>query len=183
MSNQNEDTFDLCCTVAEVGPARKTDKGYRFRELVVTTGNPRYPQTIPVQLSGMRVDVAGALTVGEPIVLTFSLRGREYNGKRYVSVDGWKIRRYDAAGCLYTAAPPDPAQPELPLGVPADAPAAPPPAPPAPYDATRRYRPGDRAIIEGKVWEYSETPGRAPWTLVPESTPAGTVVPDDPLPF
>ena len=180
MSNSNEDTFDLACVVAEVGPARKTDKGYRFRELVVTTGNPRYPQTLPVQLSGMRVDVAGSLKVGEQIVLTFSLRGREYNGKRYVSIDGWRIQRYDAAGNLYTAAPPDPTQPELPLSAP-PAPSAP-EAPPKPYDATHPYRTGERAIIQGKVYEYSDAPGRAPWTLVPESTPAGTVV-DDQLPF
>lgn len=171
------DTFDLPCTVLEVGPARKSEKGFRFRELVVTTGNPRFPQTIPATLAGPRVDIAGDLKPGEPIVLTFSLRGREHNGRRYVSVDAWRIQRYDAAGCLYTAAPPDPAQPELPFGPPAA-----PTAAAAPYDATHHYRPGERAIIQGRVYEYSDAPDRAPWTLVPESTPAGTVV-DDQLPF
>jgi len=181
---EKDDTFELACTVVAVGPARTTDKGYRFRELLVATKNQRFPQTIPVQLSGPRVDAAGALKEGEEIVLTFSLRGREYNGKHYVSVDGWKVQRYDAAGNLYVAGAPDSRQmPLFPAPASAHAPSAP-PAQPEPYSATRAYRPGDRAIIEGKVWIYQEKPGAAPWTLAPDdpanATPSGAL---DDLPF
>jgi hypothetical protein len=177
---ENDDTFDLSCTVVAVGPARTTDKGFRFRELLVATNNKRFPQTVPVQLSGPRVDAAGTLHEGEEIVLTFSLRGREYNGKHYVAVDGWKIQRYDAAGNLYVVAPPDTSQPTL---FPA-APPAPAPPPVEPWSATRTYRPGDRAILEGKVCVYRATPGGAQWTIDPgaaaNATPAGTL---DDVPF
>ncbi len=181
----NDDTFDLACTVVAVGPARTTDKGFRFRELLVATNNKRFPQTVPVQLSGPRVDAAGTLHEGEEIVLTFSLRGREYNGKHYVAVDGWKIQRYDAAGNLYIVAPPDATQPTLFPAAPARPAAATPPAPPpAPYDATRTYRDGDRAIFDGKVMVYHDRPNTAPWTLAPgepaNTTPAGEL---DELPF
>ena len=182
--NNEDDTFDLPCTVVSSGESRSTERGFRFRELLVQTRNRRFPQTVPIQFSGRRVDAVGMLKEGDEILITASLRGHAFNGRHYVQVEGWKIQRYDAAGNLYVVAPPDVAQPTL-FQAPAaaHAPSAP-SAQPEPYSATRAYRPGDRAIIEGKVWIYQEKPGAAPWTLAPDdpanSTPSGSL---DDLPF
>ena len=176
----NDDTFDLPCTVVSSGESRTTDKGFRFRELLVQTCNRRFPQTVPIQFSGRRVDAVAMLKEGDEILVTASLRGHAFNGKHYVQVEGWKIQRYDAAGNLYVVAPPDASQPTL---FPAPPP-APAPPPVEPWSATRTYRPGDRAILEGKVCVYRATPGGAQWTIDPgaaaNATPAGTL---DDVPF
>lgn len=179
-SVDNDDTFDLPCTVVSSGESRSTERGFRFREMLVQTRNRRFPQTVPIQFSGRRVDAVGMLKEGDEILITASLRGHAFNGRHYVQVEGWKIQRYDAAGNLYVVAPPDTSQPTL---FPA-APPAPAPPPVEPWSATRTYRPGDRAILEGKVCVYRATPGGAQWTIDPgaaaNATPAGTL---DDVPF
>ncbi len=178
--NNEDDTFDLPCTVVSSGESRSTERGFRFREMLVQTRNRRFPQTVPIQFSGRRVDAVGMLKEGDEILITASLRGHAFNGRHYVQVEGWKIQRYDAAGNLYVVAPPDTSQPTL---FPA-APPAPAPPPVEPWSATRTYRPGDRAILEGKVCVYRATPGGAQWTIDPgaaaNATPAGTL---DDVPF
>jgi hypothetical protein len=173
--NNEDDTFDLPCTVVSSGESRSTERGFRFREMLVQTRNRRFPQTVPIQFSGRRVDAGGMLKEGDEILITASLRGHAFNGRHYVQVEGWKIQRYDAAGNLYVVAPPDTSQPPL---FPA-APPAPAPPPVEPWSATRTYRPGDRAILEGKVCVYRATPGGAQWTIDPgaaaNATPAGTL--------
>lgn len=190
---------EIPCTVKKIEAPRTSASGFRWRELVVEDEtDPRFPQTYPVTFSRGRTDVLDALAPGDAVTVHATLRGREHDGRHYLSLDGWKIERMGADGKMHAVEAPKPAaeQPPLPFG-PSPAPAAAPPVfppsppttapaprPPAPFDATRTYAPGDRALFEGRVYVYQARPGAAPWTLAPEAagtaSPAGKV---EDLPF
>ena len=60
------------------------------RDVVVTT-NEQYPQDILVQFSQDKCALLDNINEGMEVDVHYNLRGREYNGKYYVSLDGWKI--------------------------------------------------------------------------------------------
>ena len=60
------------------------------RDFVIKT-NDKYPQSIQFQLSQGNVDLIDAIKLGEQIEVEFNLRGKEYNGRYYVTLDAWKI--------------------------------------------------------------------------------------------
>lgn len=60
------------------------------RDFVIRT-NDKYPQDIQFQLSQGNVDLIDAIRLGEQIEVEFNLRGKEYNGRYYVTLDAWKI--------------------------------------------------------------------------------------------
>lgn len=76
------------------------DSGFTKRELVVTT-NETYPQDIKVEFVKDKCDVLDAYKVGDDVKIGINLRGNEYQGKYYVSIQGWKIDKGEAQ----TAAP------------------------------------------------------------------------------
>ena len=64
--------------------------GFRKCEVVLETGGD-YPQQIPVEFVKDKADKAAAeLQVGDLVTVDYNLRGREYNGRYYTSVQGWK---------------------------------------------------------------------------------------------
>ena len=73
-------------------------KDFLKREFVVTTVE-QYPQHILIELHGHRVDLIDPYKIGDNVVVTFNLNGREWdNGKgeiRYFnSLVAWKIQYF-----------------------------------------------------------------------------------------
>lgn len=83
------DSYNLKGTVVEVMPAREGG-GKTFQTIVVRTDG-QYAQSVPVEFGGKSQEYAARLREGDPIDCDFSLRGREYNGKWYVNLSGFKI--------------------------------------------------------------------------------------------
>lgn len=67
------------------------EKGFQKRQIVVTIGDASYPQHIPVEFVQDKVDLLDDINAGEIVEIDINLRGREWNDKYYVSVQGWKI--------------------------------------------------------------------------------------------
>jgi hypothetical protein len=61
------------------------------RETVLTVMGGNYPQTIPVEFIKDKVDALTGLRKGQEVTAHVNLRGNEYNGKYYVSLQAWKI--------------------------------------------------------------------------------------------
>ena len=76
-------------TVGEKGTFRK-----RYA-LVEQAG--QYPQEIPIDFVQDKCDLLDAFNVGDEVSVSINLRGSNYNGKHYVSVQGWKIDRIGSA--------------------------------------------------------------------------------------
>ena len=71
------------------------DSGFTKRQLVVTT-DEMYPQDVAIDFVKDKCDVLNAYKVGESVSVGINIRGNEYNGKYYVSLQGWKIERSEA---------------------------------------------------------------------------------------
>ena len=63
---------------------------FRKREFVLTT-NDKYPQDVLFQLTQGNTDLIDTIRVGEEVEVSYNLRGKEYNGRYYVSLDAWQV--------------------------------------------------------------------------------------------
>lgn len=63
---------------------------FKKRTFVITTDD-KYPQDIMFQASQDKVDMLNGFKAGSQVKVDFNLRGREYNGKYYNSLDAWKV--------------------------------------------------------------------------------------------
>ena len=71
------------------------DSGFTKRQLVVTT-DETYPQDVAIDFVKDKCDVLNAYKVGQSVQVGINIRGNEYNGKYYVSLQGWKISKLEA---------------------------------------------------------------------------------------
>lgn len=65
--------------------------GFKKQELVVTT-DEQYPQDIKLTFMKEKADLLERFQEGEEVVVSFDLRGREYQGKYYVDLSAWRIQ-------------------------------------------------------------------------------------------
>lgn len=63
---------------------------FKKRLLLVET-NEQYPQKIPVDFVQDKTALLDAFMIGSDVVVSVNVRGNEYNGKYYASLNGWKI--------------------------------------------------------------------------------------------
>lgn len=68
----------------------KAGKEWAKRQLVVTT-TEQYPQDIAIDFMGDKVTQLDKYQVGNPVTVSINIRGNEYNGKYYNSINGWRI--------------------------------------------------------------------------------------------
>jgi len=62
-----------------------------IKEFVLSIGD-KYPQLVQFQAVNERVKFLETAKVGQECEVKFDLRGREYNGRYYVSLNAWDIR-------------------------------------------------------------------------------------------
>lgn len=79
---------------------------FEKRLLLIETEN-KYPQLIPIDFVQDRVDLPDPYKVGQIVTVSINLRGSEYNGKYYVSVQGWKITSNEPTTTQTTAIKPN----------------------------------------------------------------------------
>jgi len=78
-------------TVHHIGPIESVgDKGFTKRLLVVNNGQ-QYDNLTPIELKKDKTALADGLRVGQSVTVHVNLGGREYSGKYYPSITGWKI--------------------------------------------------------------------------------------------
>ena len=67
-------------------------KDFKKRLLVVET-DEQYSQKIPIDFVQDKVTLLDFITTGQEVVVSVNVRGNEYNGKYYVSLQGWQIAK------------------------------------------------------------------------------------------
>jgi hypothetical protein len=65
---------------------------FSVREFVVTTPDAKYPQDILFQTVNDKMDVLESLGVGQQVEVSYNVRGREFNGRYYNTLDAWKVQ-------------------------------------------------------------------------------------------
>ncbi len=78
-------------TIHLIGEPRQVSEKMNIREFVLSIGD-KYPQLVQFQAVNERVKFLDGAKVGQECEVKFDLRGREYNGKFYVSLNAWDIR-------------------------------------------------------------------------------------------
>jgi hypothetical protein len=64
---------------------------FSVREFVITTPDAKYPQDIIFQLTNDKMDIIKPYGVGQEVEVSYNLRGREFNGRYYNTLDAWRV--------------------------------------------------------------------------------------------
>jgi len=79
--------------IKKILPRQDFPSGFYKQTMVVTIGG-RYPQDIPIEFNKEKADLLNGLGVGNEVVVHYDLRGREYNDRHYVDLNGWKVEAF-----------------------------------------------------------------------------------------
>jgi hypothetical protein len=72
-------------------PMKQVSEKFRIQEFILKVGDDKYPQEVKFQLVNDKIDLLDFIQVNEQVEVTFELRGREYNGTHYVSLNALKV--------------------------------------------------------------------------------------------
>lgn len=90
----------------------KAGKEWKKQEFVIDTGG-NYPKQICFSLFNQKIDQY-PIKLGYRIRVFFELESREYNGRYYTQVNGWKIEMADAVQQSQAPSAPQPQQSQAP---------------------------------------------------------------------
>jgi len=77
-------------TVHHIGPVETFASGFTKRTLVVHNGS-EYDPLVPIEFKKDKGGLLDRLQVGQTVAVSINLGGREYGGKFYPAITGWKI--------------------------------------------------------------------------------------------
>ena len=90
--------YELTGKVKLIQEAKTFDSGFTKREMVVVVEDGKYPQEINIEFVQDKIALLDSLQTGQEITVTFDIRGREYNGRYFNNLQGWKIATPEGAG-------------------------------------------------------------------------------------
>jgi hypothetical protein len=96
--------YDLTGKIKLIQDAQTFGSGFTKREMVVVVEDGKYPQEINLEFVQDKVSLLDTVSVGQEVTVTFDIRGREYNGRYFNNLQGWKIQAGEAAAAPAPAA-------------------------------------------------------------------------------
>lgn len=82
--------------VIRVGETVNVSDKFKKRELVIET-DEKYPQSVPLEFVQDKIELLDGINEGDAVTVSYNLRGREWNGKYYVNVQGWRLEKTGSA--------------------------------------------------------------------------------------
>jgi len=89
--------YDLTGKVKLVQEPQTFASGFTKREVVLIVEDGKYPQEINLEFLQDKVSLLDNLSEGQELKVFFDIRGREYNGKYFNNLVGWKIESDSSA--------------------------------------------------------------------------------------
>lgn len=83
-------SLELTGTLVKFYETKTFPSGFSIQEFVVRT-DERYPQEILIQAAKEKIDTLKNFKENDVVKVKFNLRGREYNGRHFVSLDMWAM--------------------------------------------------------------------------------------------
>ena len=83
-------SLQLTGTIKVIFQTETYPSGFTKREFVVTT-KEQYPQDVKIELVKDKTAILDSFSEGQEVTVHFNLKGNEFNGKYYVSLQGWKV--------------------------------------------------------------------------------------------
>ena len=92
-------SIDLKGTIIYIGDIIEKGK-FIYREFVLKTDDPEYPQDIKFQVIKTKFDILEGKAEGSRVVVSYNLKGRAWvspqgETKYFNSVEGWRIEKSD----------------------------------------------------------------------------------------
>lgn len=84
-------SYELTGKVKVIQQPQTFNSGFTKREMVVTVDDGKYPQDINLEFVQDKVSLLDTLNIGQEVTVFFNIRGREYNGRYFNNLQGWKI--------------------------------------------------------------------------------------------
>jgi single-strand DNA-binding protein len=98
--------YELTGKVKLIQDPKTFDSGFTKREMVVVVEDGKYPQEINLEFVQDKAALLDALEPGQEVTVTFDIRGREYNGRYFNNLQGWKVTQLGSN----TEEPPPPSE-------------------------------------------------------------------------
>jgi single-strand DNA-binding protein len=83
-------------TIHHIGQVETFSSGFTKRLLVIHNGK-EYSPYVPIEFTKDKTAMLDRLQVGQTVTVHINIEGREYQGKFYPSITGWKIEAQAAA--------------------------------------------------------------------------------------
>lgn len=83
--------YELTGKVKVIQEQQTFESGFTKREMVVTVEDGKYPQDISLEFIQEKVALLDNISEGEEVTVSFDIRGREYNGRYFNNLQGWKV--------------------------------------------------------------------------------------------
>ncbi len=83
--------YELTGKIKLLQDTKTFDSGFTKREMVVVVDDGRYPQEINLEFVQDKVSLLDDLQPGQQVTVTFDIRGREYNGRYFNNLQGWRV--------------------------------------------------------------------------------------------
>ena len=83
--------YELTGKIKIIQEEQTFDSGFSKREMVVTVEDGNYPQDINLEFVKDKAKLLDDLQPGQEVTVTFDIRGREYNGRYFNNLQGWKV--------------------------------------------------------------------------------------------
>ena len=78
-------------TIREIMETQTWESGFKKREIIITS-DEKFPQDVKFEFLKDSVDLLNDIKPGDEAIVSFSVRGNEYNGKFYVNLTGNAIK-------------------------------------------------------------------------------------------
>ena len=85
-------TVEIKGEIKVIGELQTFDSGFTKQQLVVAEPG-QYPNDIPIDFLKDKVDYLQNFNVGDAVIVNANIRGSEYNGKYYVGLTAWTIKK------------------------------------------------------------------------------------------
>jgi hypothetical protein len=95
--------YELTGKIKLIQDPKTFDSGFTKREMVVIVEDGKYPQEINLEFVQDKIALLDALQPGQEVTVSFDIRGREYNGRYFNNLQGWKVATVGAE----TGTPPE----------------------------------------------------------------------------
>ena len=83
--------YELTGKVKLIQEPQTFSSGFTKREVIVTVEDGKYPQDISLEFLQDKISLLDNVSEGQKIKVFFDIRGREYNGRYYNNLVGWKL--------------------------------------------------------------------------------------------
>ncbi len=89
-------SYEAKGTLHHIGETREVSETFSTRSFTICQQDDKYPQFITFELIKDKTDLIDSFKIGDDINVSFNLRGREWNGKFFNTIQAWRIQKVTA---------------------------------------------------------------------------------------